>query len=130
MKPRKFNRFEKKEIRRENVASAMAGGGVFIYQNSSRAAELTLPRPTRGGVRKAAPNGQFQGDDYYMQLVKTGFLRLVEVLQTPEQEKEALMLEEEKLILDQPDRVTTEGTVETVVTVVKKRKLNENEKSQ
>ena len=126
MKYQKFNKYEKKEIRSAQIASAMAGGGLYIYENSSREAELTLPRPTKTGVRKVAARGRFQGDDYYMQLVKTGFLRLVEVLQTPEQEREAAMLEEQKLILDQPDRVTNKGKVEQVVEKKSpKQKLNE-----
>ncbi len=128
MRQQKFNKFEKKAIRKENIAAAMSGGGVFIYKNSSAQSELTLPRPTRSGVRKVGPGGQFQGDDYYMQLVRTGFLRLVEVLQTPEQEKEAQMLEE-KLLLEQPDQVTERGTVEHVVPKKGPAKLNEGGKN-
>lgn len=125
MKYQKFNKYEKKENRHINVTNAMAGSGLYIYENSATA-ELTLPRPTRTGVRKVGPKGRFQGDDYYMQLVKTGFLRLIEVLQTPEQEKEVTLLEEQKLILDQPDRVTNKGKVEQVVEKkTPKQKLNE-----
>lgn len=125
----KFDKFEKKQIRRDNIAAAMAGSGIYIYQNSSQQSELTLPRPTRSGVRKVAPSGQFQGDDYYMQLVRTGFLRLVEVLQTAEQEKESQMIEdqkeEQKLLLEQPDQVTDHGTVEHVVAKPGVKNLNE-----
>lgn len=126
MKYRKFNKYEAKENRTAQITNALSGSGLYIYENSSKDAELTLPRPTRTGLRKVGPRGRFQGDDYYMQLVKTGFCRLIEVLQTPEQEKEALMLEEQKLILDQPDRVTTKGKVEQVVEKkTPKQKLNE-----
>lgn len=135
MKYRKFNRYEKKEIKANNVREAMSGGGVYLYRNSNANAELTLPRPTKSGVRIIKPNGEFQGDDYYMQLVRTGMLRLVEVLQTAEQETQAIldqegdqaMNESNQLILDQPDTVTHDGTVEHVVksngTV--QRKMNE-----
>jgi len=139
MKYKKFNKYEKKEVRRQMIHNAMSGGGVYLYQNSSKVAELTLPRPTHSGVRKVEPSGQFQGDDYYMQMVKTGDLRLVEVLQTAEQEKEVLaqeallsegveveepasvanpkggIMSEQKLIVEQPHRVTTKGTTEQVV---------------
>jgi hypothetical protein len=65
-----------------------------------------------------------------MQLVRTGYLRLIEVLQTPEQEKEVKLLEEQKLILDQPDRVTTRGKVEQVVEKKgSKQKLHESKAS-
>jgi hypothetical protein len=130
MKYQKFNRYEKKEIKRNQVAEAMAGGGVYLYENSSPAAELTLPRPTRSGVRKLGPKQQFQGDSYYMQLVRAGMLRLIEVIQTEEQEREALLAEhnEHKLITDQPDRVTNKGKVENVVDRgVSKQRLHESD---
>lgn len=126
MKYRKFNKYEAKENRTTNVTNALAGSGLYIYENSSKEADLTLPRPTRTGLRKVAAGGRFQGDDYYMQLVRTGYLRLIEVMQTPEQEKEVTLLEEQKLILDQPDRVTVKGKVEQVVEKkTPKQKLNE-----
>lgn len=121
MKYHKFNKYEKREIKSQIVKEALAGNGLYLYQNSNAHAELTLPRPTKSGKRVIAPNGSFQGDDYYMQLVRTGMLRLVEVLQTPEQEKTVQQEENnmnestEKLILDQPETVTTNGPVEHVV---------------
>ena len=113
MKYRKFNRYEKKEVRKAAIAAALAGAGRYIFENSSQHAELTLPRPTKTGVRKVAAGDQFQGDDYYMQLVKTGELRLVEVLQTAEEEE--TLMNEQKLILEQPEIVTGSGPVEHVV---------------
>ena len=113
MKYRKFNRYEKKEIRKAAIAAALAGAGRYIFENSNQNAELTLPRPTKTGVRKVAAGDQFQGDDYYMQYVKTGELRLIEVLQTAEEEE--TLMNENKLILDQPDIVTETGKVEHVV---------------
>lgn len=152
MKYKKFNKYEKKDIRRQMISAAMSGGGVYVYQNSSKAAELTLPRPTHSGLRKVEPGAQFQGDDYFMQMVKTGDLRLIEVLQTAEQEKAALAEEsrlleestkpclpcntkgacmsEEKLIVEQPDTVTDKGTVERIVegsSPKKKKPLRESE---
>lgn len=125
MKYGKFTKQEKKQIRSQNIAGKMAGSGLYIYQNSSKVASITLPRATRTGLRVVNGGASFQGDDYYMQLVKAGFLRLVEVLQTPEQEKEAQMNESQKLILDQPDQVTEKGTVEHVVVGTGVQKLNE-----
>lgn len=128
MKYRKFTRYEAKEVRREQVAQAMSGGGVYVYENSSPHAELSLPRPTRSGVRKIGPKQQFQGDSYYMQLVRTGMLRLIEVVQSEEQEREVLLAEQEqRLITDQPDRVTNKGKVENVVDKgTSKQKLHES----
>lgn len=123
MQYRKFNRYEKKENKATNVRAAMSGGGVYLYQNSNANAELTLPRPTKSGVRIIKPLGQFQGDDYYMQLVKTGMLRLIQVLQTVEQENQAVldqqgdqkMNESNQLLLDQPNTITNSGQVEHIV---------------
>jgi len=123
MKHQKFNRYEKKENRRDFIQNAMSGSGLYIYQNSSPHAELKLPRPTKSGLREIGPSGKFQGDDYYMQLVKTGLCRLVEVLQTPEQEKACMV--QEKLILEQPDCVTNAGTIEHVVDRGAKKPLTE-----
>jgi len=129
MKYRKFNKLEAKEERSKHLAQAMSGSGLYLYRNSTDS-EMTLPRPTKSGLRFVGPRGTFQGDDYYMQMVRSGLLRLVEVLQTPEQEsavrvsesqaKDDVQLNEvnmtqDKLILDQPDMVTTQGTVEHVV---------------
>lgn len=128
MKYRKFNKYERKEIRHAHLLSVTAGSGLYLYQNKSPHADLKLPRPTHSGLRQVGPKGQFQGDDYYMQMVRNGELILVEVIQTPEQQKEIEMAEQQRLILDQPDRVTNEGTVEQVVEPKKipKKKLNED----
>lgn len=122
MKYRKFTKYEAKEVRKEQLANAMHGEGLYLFKNSLNA-ELTLPRPTKSGKRTVGPKQEFQGDNYYMQLVQQGHLRLIKVLQTPEQERQIM---EQKLILDQPDTVTTKGKVEHVVDEeTPKAKLNE-----
>lgn len=121
----KMNRYEKKQLQEKILDEALAGEGLYLYENNSDA-DLTLPRPTQSGRREIGGREQFQGDDYYMQLVRTGFLRLIKELQPPtpaappqtniQEQNEVTMTEQkqEKLILDQPDTVTTEGTVENV----------------
>ena len=169
MKYRKFNKYERKEVRSQVIKNALAGSGLYLYQNTSPHSEMTLSRPTKSGQRVIQPNAQFQGDDYYMQYVGKG-LSLVEVLQTPEEEKQVLEAEQraaegvdqnaaevdnnetlnescqtthnsneevdtmnesdEKLILDQPDQVTEEGTVEHVVKKNKEQSINESSPDQ
>lgn len=141
MKYRKFNKYEKKEVRTEMIQNAISGEGLYLYENRSNA-DLTLPRPTSSGLRVIKAKAQFQGDNYYMQLVKLGLLKYVKQLQSPEEEKlaESLMNEsvqnnikkeenmsEEKLILDQPDMITEQGKVEHVVNNPV-QKLNEQQK--
>lgn len=130
MKYRKFNRYEKKEVRAQQIENALHGEGLYLYRNNT-SADLKLPRPTSSGLRSVGPGKEFQGDNYYMQLVKAGFCRLIKEIQSPEQQQAALneVTMEEKLILDQPDMITEQGKVEHVVaksTPVKK--LNENDK--
>jgi hypothetical protein len=65
-----------------------------------------------------------------MQMVKSGDLILIEVIQTAQQQEQQ-MLNEERLILDQPNRVTQEGQVENVVANPNHMiKENENQKKQ
>ncbi len=122
MKYRKFNKYEKKEVRKEILANALHGEGLYLFRNNS-GGDLTLPRPTKSGIRIVDKGKEFQGDNYYMQFVKTGLLRLVKELQSPESEQNQELQElneantnmSDKLILDQPDTVTQHGKIEHVV---------------
>lgn len=116
MKYRKFNKLEKKEVRAQVLENVLHGEGLYLYRNNT-GADLTLPRPTKSGIRIVGPNKEFQGDNYYMQLVRQGFLRLVKELQSPESEqtKTEVNMSQDKLILDQPDMITEQGKVEHVV---------------
>lgn len=130
MKYRKFNKYEKKEVRHEMLENALHGEGLYLFRNNTKA-DLTLPRPTRTGLRSLAPGKEFQGDNYYMQMVRTGMLRLVKEIQSPEQQRQIELNEakimEDKLILDQPDKITNEGTVEQVIKGTPKQNLNEGD---
>jgi hypothetical protein len=114
MKYRKFNKYEKKEVRAQQLENALHGEGLYLFRNNTDA-DLTLPRPTKSGLRSVGPRQEFQGDNYYMQLVRSGYLRLVKEIQSPVQQHQAEVKVEEKLILDQPDIITEQGKVEHVV---------------
>ncbi len=125
MKYRKFNKYEKAEVRSQMLENALHGEGMYLFRNSS-SADLTLPRPTKSGIKSVGPGKEFQGDNYYMQFVKTGMLRLVKEIQSPEQQRAATEVQmEEKLILDQPDMITEQGKVEHVVATKPVQKMNE-----
>jgi hypothetical protein len=127
MKYNKFNKYEKAQVRHDQIERAMHGEGLYLFENHTPA-DLTLPRPTKSGTRVVRSKAQFQGDDYYLQLVRSGHLRLIKELLSPEQERAAMQPQEEKLILDQPDTVTDKGKVEHVVDKTPKvRKLNEGD---
>lgn len=105
------------------IEAAQRGTGRFIYENNTKG-DLMLPRPTAAGIRRVGYKMQFEGDDYYMSLVRSHDLRLIKAIETPKQEQQVM---DEKLLTEQPDVVTTEGTVEFVKSDKSQVKLNENE---
>ena len=134
MKYRKFNKYERKENNRNQVQKAMHGEGLYLYENNTNA-DMTLPKPTNSGLRSVGPRQQFQGDNYYMSMVKVGHLRLIKELQSPAQERtandavineETIMEQQEKLILDQPETVTEQGQIEHVQSPTTAQPLNES----
>jgi hypothetical protein len=76
MNPRKQLRKAQQLAKRDHD---MSGAGSFLFQNNT-AGSYQLPRPTASNVRNIPHKGQFVGDDYYMQLVQSGELRLVKKL--------------------------------------------------
>jgi hypothetical protein len=128
MKYRKFNKYEKKEIRAEHIREALHGEGLYLFRNNTNG-DLKLPRPTSSGQVEVKFKREFQGDNYYMRLVPQ-FLKLVKVLQDPEVSpiNEATSMDD-KLIVDQPDTIKSEGKVEHVVNkVTPVQKMNEGNK--
>lgn len=116
---KRFTRQEKKEIQRTKLENNMSGTGIYIYENNTDG-DLNLPKPTISGSRTIGPRKRFQGDSYYMKWVGSpmNLLRLIEEVvpqtKTLNENKENSM-NEKKLILDQPDTVTSKGKVEHVV---------------
>jgi hypothetical protein len=109
---KRVTRYEALAQQRERLAYKTHGEGLYLYRNKSKDATLELPKPTATGQKVVGPLGEWQGDNYYMQLVKTNLATLVREIISPAEEK---AMNEQKLILDQPDRVTSKGTVEHVL---------------
>ena len=97
------------------------GHGIYVYENNTNG-DLMLPKPTLSNQKIVPPKGKFRGDSFFMTMVKNNSLKLVEIIQS---EQEALKIIEQninkegdnmqnKLILDQPAMITTQGTVEHV----------------
>jgi len=109
---------ERREAQLEKVKQAFSGTGRFIYKNCTKGT-LGLPKPAMNGSRQIAPGAEFEGDSYFMQFTKPpdNILIFVRVLEssTPEPVLTEGVNMENKLILDQPSTVTSEGTVEHVV---------------
>jgi hypothetical protein len=101
------NKFERQQLNREKLVQSLSGTGLYIYKNNSKGT-LMLPKATSDGKRHIGVNETFQGDSYFMDFVRRHELILVEDIS----ERNTMS---EKLILDQPDQVTTVGKVEHVV---------------
>jgi len=102
----------------KSVEKTQEGKGLFLYENNT-AGTLMLPKQTKSGLKlvsavnpKVPGSGRFQGDNYFMSMVRDNTLRLISVLRSVEQEE---AMSQEKLILDQPATITPQGTVEHVV---------------
>lgn len=113
-----MTRYESLARQKERREYYLKGQGVYLYRNNVPGT-LDLPKPTEKGQTKVEKNEEWEGDDYYMSLVKSGMARLVKEIKSPETERTEMLnetlLNEDKLIVDQPDRVTVKGVVEQVV---------------
>lgn len=124
MRKIRLTKQEKREMYKTKLEIALKGEGLYVFRNNS-GGDLRLPKPSHEGWRSIRPGAEFQGDSYFMSLVKTNEARLVRTIEAPGKKETETM--EDKLIVDQPDRVTNEGTVENVVTPKKKNtQLNED----
>jgi hypothetical protein len=108
---KRLNRYERREMQAQKLHNAMEGTGLYVYENNSDG-DLKLPKPTNSGLKMIGPRGRFQGDSYYLKWVGNPMNMLKLIEQIIPQEK---IMNEQKLILDQPDTVTNLGKVEHVV---------------
>lgn len=106
---KKTNKIERAEQKRMAVEYHQAGTGMYLFRNRSKVASLELPKVSADGKRWVDPQGTWKGDSYFMSMVPKDAV-LVESLENKEETKMP-----EKLILDQPDQVTTAGRVEHTV---------------
>ncbi len=119
----KMNKLERVDNARKTIAARTAGYGMYVFKNHTKG-ELMLPKPTANGKRRVAKDEEFEGDNYFLAMVKSHDLILVREILSPAQqradklelvEKEKVLMEQKKLLLDQPDTVTSLGKVEHVV---------------
>ena len=123
---KRVTRLEAQLNRKAQIAYRTQGTGLYIYRNRTQAT-LQLPKKSSDGKTVVGPNEEWQGDNYFMFMLSPPVSEAVlvkdisDTLQPQKQEKQQM---NEKLILDQPDKVTTEGTVEQVM-VSKAKPINE-----
>jgi hypothetical protein len=130
MRRKKLNRFEKAELNRQKKEFHSKGKGKYLYKNNTKGS-LILPKPGIDNIKFLDEGKTFIGDDYFMFMVReTNELRLVKVIESEDNPKEEEKMSNEKLILDQPDQITTDGKVEHVVTDSEVEIIKKNESSE
>jgi hypothetical protein len=144
---RRKTKYEKMAERKELLAHHLKGRGLFRFRNRN-SGTLELPKPgisvltgeaitVIGPVDPRVPgSGEWDGDDYFMQLLTTRNAILVKTIHAPDEDKiieESIVEEatemEKKLILDQPDQITANGPVEHVIQSEEAKPLNEHRPS-
>lgn len=118
---KKMDKYARMAENRKRAEEGFKGTGRYVFQNNTPG-DLILPKMTHEGIRVVNKGKQFEGDSYFISMVKTNQLRLIKELDSPERTAEM----EKKLIVDQPDRVTAQGTVEHVIPAEKAKTLTEN----
>ena len=116
---KKLNKYERTEQRKKILDHRQHGSGLYLFKNKSSVASLELPKTSKDGKKWVPPNGTWEGDSYFLNMVPDDAL-IVKNIETKEN-----VVKEERLILDQPDVVTKQGKIEQTV-VVDDLPLNEN----
>jgi hypothetical protein len=128
----RLNKYERRVVQKQKLEQDLSGAGRYIYQNNTDG-DLRLPKPTNEGITTVGPRNRFEGDSYYMKWVGSpmNMLKLVQVIEDANEKKnKEKQMNEQKLILDQPDTVTTKGTVERVVVKSEQSPINDSVKTQ
>jgi len=92
-----------------NNKDGLSGKGIYIFENNLKS-DFMLPKYSLDGKKIIGPHKNFRGDSYFLSLVRTGELKLIKCIDNGE----AQIMNENKLILDQPDIVKSSGKVEHV----------------
>lgn len=114
----RFNKISKKEARyisiarKHNLERALeVSSKKYIFRNNTKGT-LTLHKRSLDDRLYIEPNETWQGDESYMYMVQsTNEAKIVSVI--PSTQEANIM--QNKLILDQPDTVTSVGKIEHVV---------------
>lgn len=109
MKRKKVNKIERSILRKEKLSQVQSGSGLFLFKNKTNAS-LQLPKRSSDGKIWVEANQTWEGDSFFIKMIPKEAM-LVKKIKDPEEEK----MQEEKLILDQPDQITNEGKIEHVV---------------
>jgi hypothetical protein len=105
---RKANKLERAEQKRKAVEYHQAGTGMYLFRNRSSVASLDLPKVSADGKKWIGPGQTWKGDSYFMSMVPREAVLVESLCENNKEETKV----EEKLILDQPEQITSSGKVE------------------
>lgn len=132
MKKINISKNERAEVKRQNLSVSQAGSGLFLFKNKNQEATLQLPKQSFDNKKWVGPNETWKGDSFFLKMIPKEAI-LVKTIISPDEQKrqeqqkeEGKMLNENKLILDQPDQITTEGKIEHSIPSEECIEINEN----
>jgi hypothetical protein len=105
---RKANKLERIEQKRKAVEYHQAGTGMYLFRNRSAVASLDLPKVSADGKKWIGPGQTWKGDSYFMSMVPREAVLVESLCENNKEETKV----EERLILDQPEQITSAGKVE------------------
>jgi len=107
---KKMTKIERVQNKKEMLDYYQKGSGLYLFRNRSDVASLELPKLSSDGKRWVGPKETWEGDSYFLSMIPKEASLVKTILEPKTENKEENM--ETKLILDQPDQVTTAGKVE------------------
>jgi len=114
----KMDKYTLREMKRQKRENALKGDGEYLFVNNTRGDLNLEKKPIKSPIPSSPcviPPGQtFVGDNYFLKLMRSGEVRLIETLKLAQCERKEIM-PDQKLILDQPNRFTNQGQTEHVV---------------
>jgi hypothetical protein len=114
-----------RQEQQEKLKNQFNGSGIYIFKNIT-SGDLQLSKKTLDNKTEIRKGETFKGDSYFFNLVQENLIHCIETIQEKDQPMQ-------KLILDQPEIVTTKGAVEFVVdqqpTQLTDSTKNENEEN-
>jgi hypothetical protein len=124
---KKVTKLERTQQKKELLEYHQKGSGLYLFRNRSEVASLELPKVSMDGKRWVGPKETWEGDSYFLSMIPKEAVLVRSLTDSKAENKEDKNMES-KLILDQPDQVTSAGKVEHKV-VQEDLPLNETPQS-
>lgn len=114
MRKNNSNKKQRSDLQKIKISSNLSGSGLFLFKNKTNAS-LQLPKKSSDNKVWVEPNQTWEGDSFFLKMIPREAILIKTIKDPNEEKKEENKMSEEKLILDQPEQITSEGTVEHIV---------------